>query len=58
MVLIAQTLDVGVHLVYLVILNRKETREAAPGETARDLGYSLRSPHTSDRRTCDIMAAR
>ena len=57
-VLIAQTLDEGFHLVYLVIPNLKMMREAAPGEDTRDLGYSRRTPNTGDLGTCEIMTVR
>ena len=54
-VLIAQTQDEGIDLVFLVIVEHKIIREAAPGEPARDLGYSRSTPHTSDVGTCEIM---
>ena len=57
-VLIVQTRDERVHIVFLVILGRKETREATPRETARDLGISRRTPDTSDMGTCEIMTVR
>ena len=54
-----QIVEVGLHLVYLVRLDLKVSREATPGEEARDLRlgvglFSRRTADTGDKGTCGI----
>ena len=56
---LVQTVDETVHLVFLVRFNAKESREATPGEGARDLRlgaglFTPRTADTSDKWTCEL----
>ena len=53
-VLSAQTPDIGFRIRYLVFIDGKVIREAAPGDDARDFGDACRTADTSDIRTCEI----